>query len=211
MTDLDPAAVLWSAPERERAERPLLVLLHGLGSHEGDLFSLAPRLPLAPVIAAVRAPHAFGAGFSWFEPGADPLGDAGARSADAAARAVLDWLDTVDTGAGLGLLGFSQGAVVTAQLLRCAPRRVDYAVALSGYVARADHDGDARLRESPPPVFWGRGDADAVIPAASVEWSIPWFATSTSLTERVYPGLGHGVSPDELRDVSGFIAEQLRR
>jgi len=34
---IDPDVVLWSAPERERAGRPLLVLLHGYGSHEGDL------------------------------------------------------------------------------------------------------------------------------------------------------------------------------
>ena len=40
---LDESAILWSAPERERAGRPLIVLLHGYGSHEGDLFSLSPR------------------------------------------------------------------------------------------------------------------------------------------------------------------------
>jgi phospholipase/carboxylesterase len=56
--NIDASAVLWSAPERERAGRPLLVLLHGYGSHEGDLFGLSPRLPLGPVIASVRAPLA---------------------------------------------------------------------------------------------------------------------------------------------------------
>ena len=53
---IDPAAVLWSAPESERAGRPLLVLLHGYGADERDLFSLAPHLPSEPVIAALRAP-----------------------------------------------------------------------------------------------------------------------------------------------------------
>ena len=63
---IDPEFVLWSAPERERAGRPLLVLLHGYGSHEGDLFALAPRLPLAPVIASLRAPIRESAGYAWF-------------------------------------------------------------------------------------------------------------------------------------------------
>ena len=45
--NLDADAVIWSAPERERAGRPLLVLLHGYASHEGDLFQLAPRLNAA--------------------------------------------------------------------------------------------------------------------------------------------------------------------
>ena len=53
---LDSDAVIWSRPEAERAGRPLLVLLHGLGSHEGDLFALSPYLPTEFTIAAVRAP-----------------------------------------------------------------------------------------------------------------------------------------------------------
>ena len=53
---LDPDAVLWSAPPHERAGRPLLVLLHGYGSNEQDLFGLRPYLPDAFVVASVRAP-----------------------------------------------------------------------------------------------------------------------------------------------------------
>lgn len=206
---LDPSAVVWSTPERQRAGRPLLVLLHGRGSHEGDLFGLAPQLPLGATVASVRAPIAEGRGFSWFDPAASTPGDVSGIAADAAAQALLDWLDTVDTSAGVGLLGFSQGAIAGAQALRLAPRRFDYLVALSGYVPREDHAGDVRLRELPTPVFWGRGDGDRTIPEPSVEWSIPWFATHTLLTERVYPGLGHGVSPEELRDISAFIAARL--
>jgi len=200
--------VMWSTPEAQRAGRPLIVLLHGRGSHEGDLFGLAPHLPLGATIASVRAPIAEGAGHSWFPSDSTP-GDVSGELADAAGRAVLDWLDTVDTSAGVGLLGFSQGAVTGAQVLRLAPRRLDYLIALSGYVARSDHEGDVRLRELPTPVFWGRGGADHVIPEPSVEWSIPWFATHTMLTERVYRGLGHAVSPDELSDIAAFAAGRL--
>ncbi|HEX4402391.1 MAG TPA: phospholipase, partial [Galbitalea sp.] len=63
---LDQDAVIWSAPARERSGRPLIVLLHGYGSHEGDLFQLSPRLPLEPVIASVRAPIAENGGWAWF-------------------------------------------------------------------------------------------------------------------------------------------------
>ena len=68
---IDPDVVLWSASERDRVDRPLLVLLHGYGSHEGDLFQLAPYLPLDAVIAAPRAPfpHPMGIGWSWFDLG----------------------------------------------------------------------------------------------------------------------------------------------
>ena len=55
---LDSEAVRWSVPPAERAGRPLLVLLHGYGSDENDLFGLVPYLPDAFVIASVRAPLA---------------------------------------------------------------------------------------------------------------------------------------------------------
>uniref|UniRef100_UPI003F7437F0 hypothetical protein n=1 Tax=Enterococcus faecium TaxID=1352 RepID=UPI003F7437F0 len=53
---IDDDAVLWSAAPAERAGRPLLVLLHGYGSNERDLFGLVPHLPAEFVFAALRAP-----------------------------------------------------------------------------------------------------------------------------------------------------------
>jgi hypothetical protein len=45
---------------------PLVVLLHGRGSHEREILSLTDRLPAGPAYAAVRAPIAEGGGFAWF-------------------------------------------------------------------------------------------------------------------------------------------------
>ena len=45
---------------------PLVVLLHGRGSHEGDIIGLAPHLPEGPAYAAVRAPIGEGGGYAWF-------------------------------------------------------------------------------------------------------------------------------------------------
>lgn len=205
---IDASAVLWSAPERERAGRPLLVLLHGYGSHEGDLFGLAPGLPLGPVIASLRAPLTGGPGNSWFPLTFEtPIAEHG-RNADAAAQAVLDWLDTTEH-SSVGLLGFSQGGAVALQLLRLAPTRFDYAVMLSGFVVGGTHDGDAALAESKPPVFWGRGTADPVIPAYAIEATEQWLPSHSTPTTRIYEGVAHGISNAELRDLSTFIGEQL--
>ena len=83
---LDTSAILWSAPERERAGRPLLVLLHGYGSHEGDLFGMSPGLPLGPVIASLRAPVAENGGWAWWSRQDSPGGNPPADRVDAAAR-----------------------------------------------------------------------------------------------------------------------------
>ena len=66
---LDADAVLWSHASAERDERPLLVLLHGYGADERDLFGLVPYLPPDFAVAALRAPLAppFPApGYSWY-------------------------------------------------------------------------------------------------------------------------------------------------
>ncbi len=202
---IDADAVLWSTPERERAGRPLLVLLHGYGSHEGDLFGLSPQLPLQPVIASVRAPLRAGSGYAWFPFSTEEAPVAG--TADDTTRALLEWLDTT-TSTSVGLLGFSQGGAMALQLLRHAPTRFAYAVVLAGFAI--DEGGvDADLAAASPPVFWGRGTSDQVIPAELVAHTQHWLPAHSTLTERTYEDLGHGVSATELGDVSDFIRRQL--
>jgi phospholipase/carboxylesterase len=204
---IDPAAVLWSAAAPDRVGRPLLLILHGYGSHEGDLFALAPHLPLQPTIAALRAPLVAGQGWSWFPIGVpgDPVGDA----LDAAALGILAWLDELpEQPTSIGLLGFSQGGAMTMQLMRHAPERFAFAVQLSGFIASGTHPGDDRLAQIRPPVFWGRGTSDSVIPEAAVARTQAWLPAHSTLTERIYEGLGHSIAQAELAEIVAFLREQ---
>jgi phospholipase/carboxylesterase len=45
---------------------PLVVLLHGRGSDEQEILTLADHLPAGPGYAAVCAPIAEGGGYAWF-------------------------------------------------------------------------------------------------------------------------------------------------
>jgi len=207
---LSPAAVVWSAPPAERAGRPLLVLLHGYGSHERDLFGLVPYLPEQFVVAAVQAPLAppFPTpGWSWF-----PIEGLHARDPESTTRAAerfLEWVDTETDAEVIGLLGFSQGAVIALQALRLQPERFAFAVNLAGYVDAGPLPTDETLAEVRPPVFWGRGARDEVIPADRVTHTVDWLPAHVELSGRVYPGLTHSVSEDELHDVRVFLDKQL--
>lgn len=202
---IDSQAVMWSASESDRQGRGLLILLHGYGSDEADLFGLAPFLPLEPVIASVRAPIPEGPGFAWFSRYTNVPGDPMTINADAAARAVLDWLGTMPEFPSIGLLGFSQGASVALQLLRLEPERFTYAVQLSGFVVEGSQDGDRVLASRRIPVFWGRGTQDSVIPETAIERTMEWLPQHAELDSRVYEGMGHSISERELADVSHFI------
>ncbi|RWZ50055.1 phospholipase [Labedella phragmitis] len=209
--EIDDDAVLWSAGVQDRVDRPLLVLLHGHGSNEGDLFGLGTALPLEPVIASLRAPLAAPwplMGWSWY-----PLDSRGApdvAGVDAAVEAVIRWTDRLEVApTSIGLLGFSQGGSMTLQLLRAAPDRFRYAVTLAGFVPTLEHEGDDDLAAAAPPVFWGRGTLDTVIPAAAVLRTTDWLPRHSTLTGRIYEGLAHAVSPQELTDVAAFISREL--
>lgn len=205
---IDDEAVLWSASASDRAGRPLLVLLHGYNSHEGDLFGLAPYLPLAPAIASLRAPIDAGYGYAWF-PLPDQVEDVSVDSADLATTAIVEWLDRVapDT-TSVGLLGFSQGGAMALELLRRAPERFAFAVALAGFALPGVREGDERMQQLAPPVFWGRGTDDEVIPAAAVARTQEWLPEHADLDARIYEGLGHSVSERELADVTAFLQAQ---
>jgi len=222
---VDDEAVLWSASAADREGRPLLLLLHGYNSNEGDLFGLAPYLPLEPAIASLRAPLYTGYGHAWFPllvdgvelavEAADAATDGvelSVEAADAATDAILAWLDRAAPDAGpIGLLGFSQGGAMALELLRRAPGRFAFAVSLAGFALPGDRDGDERMSQLAPHVFWGRGTADGVIPLAAVARTQAWLPAHSTLDERIYEGVGHSVSDRELADVAAYIRARFAR
>ncbi len=203
---ITPNAVRWSAPEGERAARPLLVLLHGYGSNEGDLFTLAPQLPADPVVASVRAPIATNGGYSWWDMTGGRPGAPSSNNVNAAALAVIDWLDSLEY-ASVSLFGFSQGAALALQLNRHAPGRFAATVSLAGFVPPGGHAGDAQLESVRPPIFWGRGTLDRVIPAEAVERTSVWLPQHSTPTIRVYENLAHSISAVELTELNEFLRD----
>lgn len=202
---IDADATRWTPGERDGL--PLLVMLHGYGSDENDLFGLVPFLPDGIAVASVAAPLTPpwpAPGRSWY-----PIEGLEGRSPDAttaAAGALLRWLDAAAAEAPkIALLGFSQGAAVALQAMRLDAARFGAVVALSGYATPGDLPDDESLRTSRPQVFWGRGTHDDVIPEELIDHTAQWLPDHAELTGRVYPGLTHSVSEEELQDVRVFL------
>lgn len=200
---IDPSVVIWSTPVTERAGKPLLVLLHGLGDHEGSLFQLSPYLPLGHVIASPRGSQASNSGWSWFDVAASrpaPLNQA--------ADALAAWIAASRGDASsVSVLGFSQGGVLALQTLRRHPGVVDAAIILSAIADETPDPGDPELEVVRPPVFWGRGTADEVIPDSQVGVTRAWLDEHATLTERIYEQVGHWITDAELGEVHSFLTE----
>ncbi len=187
-----------------------MILLHGYGSHEGDLAGLAPMLPPELPWASLRAPIEMGyGGAAWFplldiEVEPDPV------AVVAATDALWSWVDEHVGGATpLIPVGFSQGGFMAIQMLRTRPDRIAATVVLAGFTTAARQSGDDAVTAARPEVFWGRGDADLVVPASVVERSEAWLADHVSLRVHVYRGLAHGINEQEMADARDYVADSL--
>lgn len=204
-------SILWSKQPDERAGTPLLVLLHGYGANEADLFSLAEMLPSEFTVAAVRASLAAGPGFAWFPLGPDGAGGLSYTTADVqqAVNELLEWVDSVRAEhSSVTLLGFSQGMVMASSAARHRPADFAAVVGLSGFVAApeaSDFFEDTQLAERKMPFFWGRDQADPVVPQPLIELTNEWLNRYTALTKVLYTGIWHGISPAEIKHVGEFL------
>jgi phospholipase/carboxylesterase len=218
--DLPHHEIAWLGPAQPTGRRmPTLVLLHGYGSNERDLISLVPAMRMflpgvAARVIAVRASHrAPGrpSGYSWF-PGsvlAQPSTAAIGETADRVAAVIRRHTERAV------VLGFSQGMCTAITVLRRHPELVTGLVGLSGFMFDDDHPGDPQLAVRTAggrgvPAFVGYDPADPMIPPFANRWALTYLRTHTDLEERSYPGMGHSVSMDEIRDLTKFLWALLR-
>ncbi len=212
--------VRWSHPEGERTKH-LLVMLHGFGADENDLFGLVSALPEHFTVASVRAPLRIPmGGFAWFPLSQDPVtGEIGsdAPSVRAAVEALHSWVESVRGDfSTVTLLGFSQGMAMAMSLLRLDPSGYACTVGLSGFVADPERqeaelatlfDRDDEVARVQPKVFWGRGQEDPIISEARVEATHGWLNRHVDMTKIVYAGLGHAIHPQEVGHVRDYLTQ----
>ncbi len=199
------------------SKAPVLVMLHGIGSHEGDLLQLAPYLDPRLAVISLRAPLPWGAGgFAWFEMAWTPEGLVGDPEQARRSRELLShFLDQGIPSLGLDpaqvyLLGFSQGAIMSLYLALTQPEKLAGVVAMSGRLSPeilAEAVEPARLQHLS--ILVVHGTADTVLPVAFGRQMRDYFASlPLSFTYREY-AMGHEVSPESLRDIQGWLQSQL--
>jgi phospholipase/carboxylesterase len=150
-----------------------LVLFHGRGADEYDLFPLLDAFdPERRLVGATpRAPHSLPPGGAhWYVLGG--IGTPQAATVTASYAAASEWLDRFVAEQGLGfdrvvLGGFSQGGVMTYSLgLGSGRPRPSGLIALSSFIPTVD-GFELDLSPPLPPVAIGHGTLDNVI---AVEW-----------------------------------------
>ncbi|WP_424931133.1 alpha/beta hydrolase [Amaricoccus macauensis] len=212
-----------TGPERPAAEGEadsLVIFLHGYGADGNDLIGLAD--PLSPHLPKTRfmAPNApercvnNPMGYQWFPiPWMDGSSEAQAQASAAQSFKLLDgFLDQVEA-SGMPpertiLFGFSQGTMMS---LHVGLRRKKALAGIVGFSGRllSPETLEAEIMTRPP-VLLVHGDADPVVPFASLPEAADALAAAGIETyTHVSKGVGHGIAPDGLGLALQFIKEQL--
>jgi predicted esterase len=199
-----PAVTAGPKPEQARLA---IILLHGRGADAGGMIEMFEQLDL-PDCAAI-APQA--AGNSWYPNSfLSPLA-ANQPYLDSALRRVESVVgDLIIRGISsdrIAVVGFSQGACLTAEFAARNPRRYRGIVCLTGGLIGPDgtvRDYSGSLDGTP--VFLGSGDPDAHVPVARVRETERVFdAMGARVDLRRYPGMPHTINEDELRAVRRLL------
>lgn len=204
-------------------DAPLLILLHGYGSHEQDLFSFAPELSQEFFIVSARAPHDLQPhGAAWYAINFDATGakftdtDQALESMNLLLQFIKECRDNYPVNQDpISILGFSQGAILSYGLSLSYPQLFKNVVAMSGYVDESlilDRGGmESRFRESEtqPAYFISHGTMDQVVP---YDWAkkAPAFmdAINADYLFKDYP-IGHGVARDNFYDMKAWLEARI--
>ncbi|BDE05562.1 hypothetical protein WPS_08380 [Vulcanimicrobium alpinum] len=200
----------WRCGSCENRRGALIVLLHGRGADEDDLFPLADLLPREATVASLRAPHdADGFGYTWYRPRGV------AQPEPASLSASLAYVDAfLRERAGdaeeIWLAGFSAGAVMAGALALHEPARFAGAALLHGPLAFDAPAPPAPGRLDVLELFFGYGVFDDVIPAAAIARTRAYLRDESGarLEEHAYR-TGHDLPADEQRDLAAWFSARF--
>ena len=196
----------------------LLLMLHGYGSHEQDLFSFASELPDELLIVSAQAPLSMGYGaYAWytihFETGNGKFSDI--PEALHARDLIIQFIDELQKEYHFNpdksfLMGFSQGTILSYAVALSHPDKIKNIIALSGYVNEEliiNPDNKSTYNELD--FFCSHGSIDDVIP---VDWArkIPNYLESKNISHSYKEySVGHGVAPQNFTDFKNWMVERL--
>ena len=197
---------------------PLLIMMHGYGSDENDLFSFASELPEELFIISIKAPHPMQPyGNAWYainfdaDKGKWSDNEEAIESRDLIATFIDEAVTTYPVNKNnVSLLGFSQGTILSYAVALTYPEKVKNIIALSGYINKDIFPQDIENRDySKLDFYCSHGSSDQVIP---VNWARLTSPILDSLNIKYkyseFP-VGHGVAPQNFYELKDWLSTRI--
>jgi phospholipase/carboxylesterase len=186
--------------------RAAMVLLHGRGAAAETMLSLAEELAQTDVAYLIpRAPGRSWYPYSFLAPLAQNE-PALSNALDIVGR-VIAVIEEGMPAERIAILGFSQGGCLALEYAARNARLYGAVIGLSaGLIGPQGNPRNYSGSLAGTPVFVGCSDIDDHIPLWRVrETSEVMRALGGAVTERIYPGMGHTVTDDEIEYVRRFV------
>lgn len=205
-------------PSSLKENVPVLIMLHGYGSDENDLFSFVNELPETLLIISGRAPYKMQPfGNAWYAINFDA--EKGKWNDNVQAKQSVDliakFIDEVTTEYkvdknNVTLLGFSQGSILSYAVALTYPKKVKNIIALSGYVNHDILPENLEKQEySNLDFYCSHGSVDQVIPPDWARQTQPFLNTLN--IKNVYSEfpVGHGVAPQNFYEFKEWLKNRI--
>lgn len=206
-------------PKLKLEKNPLILLLHGYGSNEEDLFSFASELPEEYYVISARAPYDMMYGsYAWYAINfdADEKKFSDIEQAKTSRDLIIQFVDELVenypiTADKVTLIGFSQGCILSYAVALSYPQKIHRVVAMSGYfneeIAITNYQENFQNTTTDLQIFASHGNVDQVVP---VEWARKAKPVLDQLgipnVYKEYP-VGHGVAPQNFYDFRNWLIE----
>lgn len=205
-------------PKRNTTKAPLLIMLHGYGSDENDLFSFASELPDEIFVISVRAPQAMQPyGNAWyaiyFDNTSGKFSDTeqAKTSCDLIATFIDEAVAAYDVDKNnVTLLGFSQGTILSYAVALNYPEKVKNVIALSGYINEDLLPENLNKKDySSLDFYCSHGSVDQVIPVDWARKAKPFLDKLSIKNHYSEFNVGHGVAPQNFFELKEWLEKRI--
>lgn len=204
-------------PKIKIAHPPLLILLHGVGGNEQNLFSFANDLPSNYLVVSARGPLTLGANsFAWFQvdfsSGRPQINE---QQAENARLMLVDFIENLKNELDFDpkqvyLMGFSQGGIMSYSVALTAPEKIKGIAVMSGRLLPeikpfiADGHRLEKLK-----IFISHGKQDAVLNYQFATDALAYLETKGMTPEFHSYDEGHTINKQMFDDVNQWLKTNL--
>lgn len=202
-------------PARKVGNSPVVIMLHGYGSNETDLFELARFIPDSFIVISARAPYPQGGGYRWFDRDrSQQRYDAIKEQLESSRKLLLQFVQQVANkyhtpGTKICVMGFSQGAIMSYAAGLTSPGSVKGIGVLSGVLPqaiKAQTQKSAAL--SKLKIFIAHGTTDDILPYADGKAGNDYLVSLGLRPEfHSYEGIAHYIAPQTLKDLVAWLVK----
>ena len=193
---------------------PALIMLHGRGADENDLFGLSQYLDERLFIVSVRAPFQFAytGGFTWYD--IYDIGKPDAKMFAESYQKLMQFIQDVIKGYPIDpekifLFGFSMGAMMSYSAVLTHPELIKGVIANSGLITE---NAGLKLgwdKIKGKPFFVSHGIHDSIVPVAFARRAEELLKKAgADLTYREYD-MDHQIDEESLNDIMSWLSKHI--